>query len=160
MSKKVKTNALRKLDQKKISYETFTYSIEDDQVDGITVANKIGQPVEEVYKTLVLQGKNNYYVAIIPVEATLDIKAISKVVGEKKLEMLAVKDLEKTTGYIRGGCSPVGMKKQFPTVIDASAQALETIIVSAGQIGIQMKVNVDELVQLINAKVSPITDED
>lgn len=160
MSKKVKTNALRKLDQKKISYETFTYSIEDDQVDGITVANKIGQPVEEVYKTLVLQGKNSYYVAVIPVEATLNIKAISKVVGEKKLEMLAVKDLEKTTGYIRGGCSPVGMKKQFPTVIDASAQALETIIVSAGQIGIQMKVNVDELVQLINAKVSPITDED
>ncbi|MBC9874399.1 Cys-tRNA(Pro) deacylase [Macrococcoides bohemicum] len=160
MSKKVKTNALRKLDQKKISYETFTYSIEDDQVDGITVANKIGQPVEEVYKTLVLQGKNNYYVAVIPVEATLNIKAISKVVGEKKLEMLAVKDLEKTTGYIRGGCSPVGIKKQFPTVIDASAQSLETIIVSAGQIGIQMKVNVDELVQLINAKVSPITDED
>lgn len=160
MSKKVKTNALRKLDQKKISYETFTYSIEDDQVDVITVANKIGQPVEEVYKTLVLQGKNNYYVAVIPVEATLNIKAISKVVGEKKLEMLAVKDLEKTTGYIRGGCSPVGMKKQFPTVIDASAQSLETIIVSAGQIGIQMKVNVDELVQLINAKVSPITDED
>lgn len=160
MSKKVKTNALRKLDQKKISYETFTYSIEDDQVDGITVANKIGQPVEEVYKTLVLQGKNNYYVAVIPVEATLNIKAISKVVGEKKLEMLAVKDLEKTTGYIRGGCSPVGMKKQFPTVIDASAQSLETIIVSAGQIGIQMKVNVDELVQLIHAKVSPITDED
>lgn len=160
MSKKVKTNALRKLDQKKISYETFTYSIEDDQVDGITVANKIGQPVEYVYKTLVLQGKNNYYVAVIPVEATLNIKAISKVVGEKKLEMLAVKDLEKTTGYIRGGCSPVGMKKQFPTVIDASAQALETIIVSAGQIGIQMKVNVDELIQLINAKVSPITDED
>ena len=160
MSKKVKTNALRKLDQKKISYETFTYSIEDDQVDGITVANKIGQAVEEVFKTLVLQGKNNYYVAVIPVEATLNIKAISKVVGEKKLEMLAVKDLEKTTGYIRGGCSPVGMKKQFPTVIDASAQSLETIIVSAGQIGIQMKVNVDELVQLINAKVSPITDED
>ena len=160
MSKKVKTNALRKLDQKKISYETFTYSIEDNQVDGITVANKIGQAVEEVFKTLVLQGKNNYYVAVIPVEATLNIKAISKVVGEKKLEMLAVKDLEKTTGYIRGGCSPVGMKKQFPTVIDASSQCLETIIVSAGQIGIQMKVNVDELVQLINAKVSPITGED
>lgn len=160
MSKKVKTNALRKLDQKKISYETFTYSIEDNQVDGITVANKIGQAVEEVFKTLVLQGKNNYYVAVIPVEATLNIKAISKVVGEKKLEMLAVKDLKKTTGYIRGGCSPVGMKKQFPTVIDASAQCLETIIVSAGQIGIQMKVNVDELVQLINAKVSPITGED
>lgn len=160
MSKKIKTNALRKLDQKKISYKTFTYSIEDNQVDGITVANKIGQRVEEVYKTLILQGKNNHYVAVIPVEATLNIKAISKVVGEKKLEMLAVKDLEKTTGYIRGGCSPVGMKKQFPTVIDASAQALETIIVSAGQIGIQMKVDVDELVQLIDAKVSPITDED
>lgn len=160
MSKKIKTNALRKLDQQKITYETFTYTVEDDQVDGITVATKIGQPVNEVYKTLVLHGKNGHYVAVIPVQATLDIKAISKVVGEKKLEMLAVKDLEKTTGYIRGGCSPVGMKKQFPTVIDASAAQLETIIVSAGQIGLQMKVGVDDLVKLINAKVSAITDAD
>ncbi|WP_414045126.1 Cys-tRNA(Pro) deacylase [Macrococcus equi] len=160
MSKKVKTNALRKLDQQKINYEIFTYSVEGDQVDGITVASKIGQPVEEVYKTLVLHGKNGHYVAVIPVEATLNIKAISKVVGEKKLEMLAIKDLEKTTGYIRGGCSPVGMKKQFLTVIDSSVEQLDTMIVSAGQIGIQMKLGVTELVNLINAKVSAITDED
>ncbi|MCU7557028.1 Cys-tRNA(Pro) deacylase [Macrococcus capreoli] len=160
MSKKVKTNALRKLDQQKIPYEIFTYSVDGDQVDGITVANKIGQPIDEVYKTLVLHGKNGHYVAVIPVEATLNIKAISKVVGEKKLEMLAVKDLEKTTGYIRGGCSPVGMKKQFPTVLDESVQHHETIIVSAGQIGLQMKVKVSDLLHLINAKVSGIADVD
>ncbi|WP_414044208.1 Cys-tRNA(Pro) deacylase [Macrococcus animalis] len=160
MSKKVKTNALRKLDQQKIEYETFTYSIEGNQVDGITVANKIKQPIEQVYKTLVLNGKYGHYVAVIPVDATLNIKAISKAVGEKKLEMLAVKDLEKTTGYIRGGCSPVGMKKQFPTVIDQSVESLDKMIVSAGQIGIQMKVGVSDLVQLIDAKVSDIIDAD
>lgn len=160
MVKNIKTNALRKLDQQKIPYETFTYTVEGDQVDGITVANKIGQPIEQVYKTLVLNGKDGHYVAVIPVEATLNVKAISKVVGEKKLEMLAVKDLEKTTGYIRGGCSPVGMKKQFTTVIDASVESLDEMIVSAGQIGIQMKVNVSDLVQLIDAKVSAITNVD
>lgn len=160
MVKNIKTNALRKLDQQKIPYETFTYTVEGDQVDGITVANKIGQPIEQVYKTLVLNGKDGHYVAVIPVEATLNVKAISKVVGEKKLEMLAVKDLEKTTGYIRGGCSPVGMKKQFVTVIDASIENLDEMIVSGGQIGIQMKVNVSDLVQLIDAKVSAITNVD
>ncbi|MCE4956440.1 Cys-tRNA(Pro) deacylase [Macrococcoides caseolyticum] len=160
MSKQIKTNALRKLDQKKIPYETFTYTVEGDQVDGITVANKIKQPIEQVYKTLVLHGKNGHYVAVIPVASSLNIKAMSKVVGEKKLEMLAVKDLEKTTGYIRGGCSPVGMKKAFETVIDDSVNTLEEMIVSAGQIGIQMKLRVDDLVPFIRAKVSAITDED
>ncbi|UJS28059.1 Cys-tRNA(Pro) deacylase [Macrococcoides canis] len=159
MAKKIKTNALRKLDQQKIPYEIYTYEV-TDELDGITVANKIEKPYAQVFKTLVLHGKLNHYVAVIPVAATLDLKAISKVVGEKKLELLPVKDLEKLTGYIRGGCSPVGMKKLFPTVIDKRAEQFEEIIVSAGQRGIQMQVSLQSLIQLINAKVSPITHED
>ncbi|MBQ5152594.1 Cys-tRNA(Pro) deacylase [Macrococcoides caseolyticum] len=159
MTKKIKTNALRKLDQKKIPYETYTYEV-TDELDGVTVANKIEQPYAQVFKTLVLRGKLNYYVAVIPVVATLDLKSMSKVVGEKKLELLPVNNLEKLTGYIRGGCSPVGMKKLFPTVIDSSAEQFEEIIVSAGQRGIQMQVPLQSLVNLIHAKVSPITHED
>lgn len=159
MTKKIKTNALRKLDQKKITYETYTYEV-TDELDGVTVANKIDKPYAQVFKTLVLHGKLNHYVAVIPVAATLDLKSMSKVVGEKKLELLPLKDLEKLTGYIRGGCSPVGMKKLFPTVIDKRAEHFEEIIVSAGQRGIQMQVPLQSLIQLINAKVSPITHED
>lgn len=159
MTKKIKTNALRKLDQKKIPYETYTYEV-TDELDGVTVANKIEKPYAQVFKTLVLRGKLNYYVAVIPVVATLDLKSMSKVVGEKKLELLPVNDLEKLTGYIRGGCSPVGMKKLFPTVIDSSAEQFEEIIVSAGQRGIQMQVPLQSLVNLIHAKVRPITHED
>ena len=158
MTKKIKTNALRKLDQKKIPYETYTYEV-TDELDGVTVANKIDKPYAQVFKTLVLRGKLNYYVAVIPVVATLDLKSMSKVVGEKKLELLPVNDLEKLTGYIRGGCSPVGMKKLFPTVIDSSAEQFEEIIVSAGQRGIQMQVPLQSLVNLIHAKVRPITHE-
>ncbi|MDJ1155083.1 Cys-tRNA(Pro) deacylase [Macrococcus caseolyticus] len=159
MTKKIKTNALRKLDQKKIPYETYTYEV-TDELDGVTVANKIEKPYAQVFKTLVLRGKLNYYVAVIPVVATLDLKSMSKVVGEKKLELLPVNNLEKLTGYIRGGCSPVGMKKLFPTVIDSSAEQFEEIIVSAGQRGIQMQVPFQSLVNLIHAKVRPITHED
>lgn len=159
MAKKIKTNALRKLDQQKIPYEIYTYEV-TDELDGITVANKIEKPYAQVFKTLVLHGKLNHYVAVIPVAATLDLKSMSKVVGEKKLELLPVKDLEKLTGYIRGGCSPVGMKKLFPTVIDKRAEQFEEIIVSAGQRGIQMQVSLQSLIKLINAKVSPITYED
>lgn len=159
MTKKIKTNALRKLDQKKIPYETYTYEV-TDELDGVTVANKIEKPYAQVFKTLVLRGKLNYYVAVIPVVATLDLKSMSKVVGEKKLELLPVNNLEKLTGYIRGGCSPVEMKKLFPTVIDSSAEQFEEIIVSAGQRGIQMQVPLQSLVNLIHAKVRPITHED
>lgn len=159
MTKKTKTNALRKLDQNKITYETYTYEV-TEELDGVTVANKIDKPYAQVFKTLVLHGKLNYYVAVIPVAATLDLKSMSKVVGEKKLELLPVNNLEKLTGYIRGGCSPVGMKKLFPTVIDSSAEQFEEIIVSAGQRGIQMQVPLQSLVNLIHAKVSPITHED
>ncbi len=153
-----KTNAMRILEQQKITYSVETYDASDGALDGITVASKIGQDVKFVYKTLVTQGKSkNYFVFVIPVAKELDLKAAAKSVGEKSVEMIAVKDINKITGYIRGGCSPVGMKKQFQTVIDESAKELEYFYVSAGKIGMQLKLNPCELAELIGADFSKIT---
>ena len=156
---KVKTNAIRLLDQKKISYELLTYEV-DDQLDGITVATKINYPVEVVYKTLVTRGNSkNIYVFVIPVATELDLKKAAKVVGEKKLEMIAVSEVNGLTGYIRGGCSPVGMKKVYPTVIDVTAQQLDYFIVSGGKIGLQMKLNPKDLEKVITLRFEKVTIE-
>ncbi|MFR5113087.1 Cys-tRNA(Pro) deacylase [Turicibacter sanguinis] len=156
---KVKTNAIRLLDQKKISYELLTYEV-DDQLDGITVATKINYPVEVVYKTLVTRGNNkNIYVFVIPVATELDLKKAAKVVAEKKLEMIAVSEINGLTGYIRGGCSPVGMKKVYPTVIDVTAQQLDYFIVSGGKIGLQMKLNPKDLEKVITLRFEKVTIE-
>ena len=162
MAKKVsKTNAVRQLEQQKIAHELFEYETEDGQaVDGITVANKIDQPVEHVFKTLLATaGPNRYYVFVVPVAAELHLKQAAKAAGEKKIEMLPVKDLLGLTGYVRGGCSPVGMKKLFPTFIDASAENLDYIIVSAGKIGMQMKLAPADLAKISKAKFVSITGE-
>lgn len=152
-----KTNAVRLLDQKKVPYSLTEYEITDGQVDGITVASKIGQPVESVYKTLMsTAGKGKFYVFVIPVAAELNLKAAAKAVGEKKIEMLPVKDLLPTTGYIRGGCSPLGMKKLFPTFIDESAKTIDHIFVSAGKIGMQICIQPADLAKIINAKFAAI----
>ncbi len=131
----------------------------DGQVDGVSVAEKIGQPVARVFKTLVAKASaQKLFVFVIPVAEELDLKAAAKVVGgEKKIEMLAVKDLLSHTGYVRGGCSPVGMKKLYPTVIDASAQEQGSIIVSAGKIGMQIHVQVDDLKTITKAQLASIT---
>ena len=156
---KVKTNAIRLLDQKKISYELLTYEVED-QLDGITVATKINYPVEVVYKTLVTRGNSkNIYVFVIPVATELDLKKAAKVVAEKKLEMIAVSEINGLTGYIRGGCSPVGMKKVYPTVIDVTAQQLDYFIVSGGKIGLQMKLNPKDLEKVITLRFEKVTIE-
>ena len=156
---KVKTNAIRLLDQKKISYELLTYEV-DDQLDGITVATKINYPVEVVYKTLVTRGNSkNIYVFVIPVATELDFKKAAKVVAEKKLEMIAVSEINGLTGYIRGGCSPVGMKKVYPTVIDVTAQQLDYFIVSGGKIGLQMKLNPKDLEKVITLRFEKVTIE-
>ena len=156
---KVKTNAIRLLDQKKISYELLTYEV-DDQLDGITVATKINYPVEVVYKTLVTRGNSkNIYVFVIPVATELDLKKAAKVVGEKKLDMIAVSEINGLTGYIRGGCSPVGMKKVYPTVIDVTAQQLDYFIVSGGKIGLQMKLNPKDLEKVITLRFEKVTIE-
>lgn len=157
-AKHAKTNAIRLLEQQKIHFDVIEYETGDGQVDGVSVAEKIGQPVARVFKTLVAKASaQKLFVFVIPVAEELDLKAAAKVVGEKKIEMLAVKDLLDHTGYVRGGCSPVGMKKLYPTVIDASAQDQGSIIVSAGKIGMQIHVQVEDLKTITKAQLASIT---
>ncbi|RYL94106.1 Cys-tRNA(Pro) deacylase [Sporolactobacillus sp. THM19-2] len=134
-----KTNAMRLLDTEHIDYRIETYDISDGLIDGISVAKKCGEDPKNVYKTLVTQGHSGeLYVFVVPVAAELDLKKAAVSVGEKKIEMIHVKDIEKYTGYVRGGCSPVGMKKAYPTIIDASAEAMDHIAVSGGKKGTQI----------------------
>lgn len=145
-AKPAKTNAVRLLDQQKIVYDLFEYEVSDGQVDGVSVANKIQQPVEKVFKTLVATaGPGKVFVFLVPVSSELNLKSAAKAAGEKKIEMLAVKDLLGLTGYIRGGCSPLGMKRLYPTFIDDSAKELDTMIVSAGKIGMQIHLKPSDL---------------
>jgi len=149
----VKTNVMRILDAKKVSYEMLTYDNKDGKIDGVSVAQKIGRDPKEVYKTLVAQGvSKTIFVFIIPVEDELDLKKAAKVAGEKKVEMIPVKDIQKWTGYIRGGCSPIGMKKEYQTFLDESSMRLPTIIVSGGKIGVQIVLKPDHLIELTKAE--------
>ena len=157
-AKYTKTNAIRLLEQQKIQFDVLEYETGDGLVDGVSVAEKIGHPVTSVFKTLVAKASaQKLFVFVIPVAEELDLKAAAKVVGEKKIEMLAVKELLGYTGYVRGGCSPVGMKKLYPTVIDASAREQGSMIVSAGKIGMQINVQVDDLLTVTKAQLAPIT---
>jgi Cys-tRNA(Pro)/Cys-tRNA(Cys) deacylase len=154
---KVKTNAMRILDTQKVPYEILTYDSKDGKIDGVSVAGKIGRDREQVYKTLVVVGSSkNLYVFVIPVEAELDMKKAAREAGEKNVEMLPVKDIQKFTGYIRGGCSPVGMKKNYPTFLDDSARKLETIIVSAGKIGFQVELAPDQLISAVEGEFADL----
>ena len=148
---------MRTLETNKISYNVYTYDADGD-FDGCHVAQKIGKEPNQVFKTLVTvaPSKKNY-VFVIPVMCELDLKACASSVGEKSVEMIPVKDINKVTGYIRGGCSPIGMKKQFVTVLDESAMNFDTIIFSAGKIGFQVEVSPNELINLIGAKIAKIT---
>lgn len=146
---KGKTNAMRILDKHKISYELLTYEAKE-AVDGVTVASKIGKCTEEVFKTLVTRGASKeIYVFVVSVEKELDLKKAAKVVKEKKIEMIPVSEINKLTGYVRGGCSPVGMKKNYQTVIHESAKNLSSFVVSGGKIGLQIEVNPVDLVKVI-----------
>jgi Cys-tRNA(Pro)/Cys-tRNA(Cys) deacylase len=148
-----KTNAVRLLDLKKVDYKLFEYDAPDGFLDGVSVAIATGFAPERVYKTLVTQGvSKEFYVCVIPVAHELDLKKAAKHFGEKKLDMIPAKDITKVTGYIKGGCSPVGMKKQFRTAIDESALNLERIVVSAGKVGLQMELPVQSLVDAASAK--------
>lgn len=149
-----KTNAMRILDAKKVSYEMLTYDNKDGKIDGISVAEKIDRDPKEVYKTLVAQGASkNIYVFVIPVAAELDLKKAAKAAGEKNIEMLPVKEIQKWTGYIRGGCSPIGMKKEYRTFIDESSRPLNSIIVSAGKIGVQIVLEPIQLKEITKAEL-------
>ncbi|WP_433747111.1 Cys-tRNA(Pro) deacylase [Falsibacillus pallidus] len=154
----MKTNAVRMLDSKKIAYEILSYSHDDGKIDGVSVAGKIGRDPKTVFKTLVTTGNSKQnYVFIVPVEEELDLKKAAAAAGEKKVEMLPSKDIQKTTGYIRGGCSPVGMKKLFPTFIDETAAHLEKIVVSAGKIGLQIEVKPGDLIDAVNASFADLS---
>lgn len=152
-----KTNAMRILETLKVPYTMHTYD-PGGEIDGISVAEKLGQNKEQVFKTLVTKGRSGeHYVFVIPVAEELDLKAAAHSVSEKSVEMIHVKDIQKVTGYIRGGCSPLGMKKQFCTVIDESAKAQPTVIVSGGKIGFQMELTPEALANSIGAAFAPIT---
>ena len=153
-----KTNVIRILDKEKIKYTCATYDVKDGKIDGVAVAHKVGKNVEEVFKTLLVQGKSKTcYVCVIPVARELDMKKVSEATGEKNIEMLPVDELLKTTGYIRGGCSPIGMKKLLRTLIDESAEKLEKMTVSAGKIGVQVELQPQDLKNLVQAEYVSLT---
>ena len=156
--KEIKTNVMRILDKEKVEYTHHKYPHGKDAVDGVTVATLMNQNPDYVFKTLVTKGMGrDYYVFVVPVLKELDLKKAAKSVGEKHVEMIHVNDINKVTGYIRGGCSPIGMKKQFVTVFDKSAENIETIIVSAGKIGYQIELAPKDLIELVGAKTAEIT---
>jgi len=152
-----KTNAVRIVETHKVPYTLHTYPCKE-AVDGVTVAGMLGVEPERVYKTLVTQGKSGaYFVFVVPVEKELDLKKAARSVGEKAVAMIPVKDINRVTGYVRGGCSPVGMKKQLITRIDGSAVLIDRIFVSVGRIGQQMELSPDSIVQITGAEYGDIT---
>lgn len=151
-----KTNAIRHLEQKKLKFTTHNY-VNTDAISGVDVAQVLNENPDIVFKTLVTVGKSNQnYVFLVPVAKELDLKKAASAVGEKNISMLKSKDLLPLTGYIHGGCSPIGMKKPFKTVIDASAQNYETIIFSGGKIGYQIEISLEELKKTLNFKLENI----
>ena len=154
----VKTNAMRLLSVAGITFDTKEYAVDENDLSGVHVAEQLGQPCEQVFKTLVLRGeRSGYLVCCIPVNEELDLKKVSISAGEKKVEMIPMKDLLSVTGYIRGGCSPIGMKKKFPTYIDETCILFETIAVSAGVRGAQVIINPDDLVSYTDSTVCELT---
>lgn len=154
-----KTNVMRILDQKKIKYKSYSYA-DTDAVNGIEVAKVLNQDPKKVFKTLVtVSGSKKNYVFVIPVEKELNLKKAAKAVGEKSIEMLKAKELLPLTGYIHGGCSPIGMKKFFPTIIEQSAGQFDTIIFSAGKIGYQVELSPEDLKKVINFTLGDVCDD-
>lgn len=154
----IKTNVMRLLDQAGIPYHAMEYEVDENNLGGEHVAELIGLPSEQVFKTLVAKGeKKGYVVFCIPVNLELDLKKAAIVIGDKKIEMLHVKDLLGTTGYIRGGCSPIGMKKKFPTFMDETAMLFEEITISAGVRGCQLRIPQAQLVEYIGAVLCDVT---
>jgi Cys-tRNA(Pro)/Cys-tRNA(Cys) deacylase len=157
MAKENKTNVMRILEAENIKYHSYYYENKDGKIDGVSVAAKLGQDVNLVFKTLVTRGASGgFFVFVVPVAKELDLKAAARSVGEKSVEMIHVSEINKVTGYIRGGCSPIGMKKQYGTVLDKSCEARETMIVSGGKIGTQVELAPADLMRLTGASTAPI----
>ena len=154
----IKTNAMRLLEAAKIPFHAMEYEVEESDLSGVHVAEQLGEPVEQVFKTLVLRGsRSGYLVCCIPVAEELDLKKVAKAAGEKHVEMLPLKELLPVTGYIRGGCSPIGMKKRFPTYIDETVILFEEIAVSAGARGMQIFLNPEDLIRYTGAETADLT---
>lgn len=160
MSKKeLKTNAMRILDRAGVSYTWKTYDC-GEFTDGVHVADQLGLPHERVYKTLVTVGKSGaHYVFVVPIAEEIDFKKAARTVGEKSLEMLHLKDLTKVTGYVRGGCTSIGMKKQFPTVIQEDAESLDHIYISGGKLGMQLQLSPLDLKKVTGASFADVTEK-
>lgn len=156
MKKEEKTNVMRILDGKKVSYESHSYE-PDGSLSGGEIAGILGEDPQKVFKTLVTQGKSGaYYVFVVPVEAELDLKKAAKVSGEKAVSMIKQKELLPLTGYVHGGCSPIGMKKQFPTFIHETAAGFDRVFVSAGKVGFQIELSSEELIRVVGCTVADI----
>lgn len=154
--KENKTNAMRILDKNKVAYRIKTYEC-DKFIDGIHVADMNGDPYDQSFKTLVTVGKTgNYYVFVIPIDKEIDFKKAAKIVGEKSIEMIHVKDINAVTGYIRGGCTPLGMKKLYPTVIQESAKDFDEIIISGGKLGMQILLHPLDLAEAVNGRFADV----
>lgn len=158
MKANYKTNAMRILDSAKIQYTAHHYGDDKEFKDGVTIAAELGQDASKVFKTLVtVSASKQYYVFVIPVAEELDLKAAARAVGEKSIEMIKVSDITKVTGYIRGGCTPVGMKKDYKTVIDISVMALDVMFLSAGKRGYQLEIAPSELKKAVDYDVCDLT---
>jgi len=154
--KDIKTNAMRILDKNRIPYQVNTYECEEF-IDGIHIADMLGQSYDQSFKTLVTVGKSGeHYVFAIPIDRELDLKKAARAVGEKSVEMIHVKDINQITGYIRGGCTPIGMKKNYVTVLHSSIRTLDEVIISGGRIGSQIQMKPDDLIRVTNARVEDI----
>lgn len=158
MAKKIeKTNAARLLDRAGIAYGLIPYEVDENDLAATHVAESLGEPIERVYKTLVLRGdRNGHFVCVVQGDREVDLKAAAKVSGNKSADLIPMKELLPTTGYIRGGCSPIGMKRRFPTFIDSSCAAFDYIYISAGVRGLQIRIAPDDLVRFVGAEVAQV----
>ena len=153
-----KTNAARLLDRAKITYELIPYEVDENDLAATHVAESLGEPIERVYKTLVLRGdRNGHFVCVIQGDKEVDLKLAAKVSGNKKCDLIPMKELLPTTGYIRGGCTPIGMKKSFPTFIDESCLEFDYIYISAGQRGLQLRLSPSDFIKYTKAKTEKLT---
>ncbi len=158
MAKKIeKTNAVRLLDRAGIACELIPYEVDENDLAAAHVAESLGEPIERVYKTLVLRGdRSGHFVCVVQGDREVDLKAAAKVSGNKNADLIPMKELLPTTGYIRGGCSPIGMKRRFPTFIDSSCTAFDYIYISAGVRGLQIRIAPDDLVRFIGAEIAQV----
>lgn len=158
MAKKIeKTNAARLLDRAKVVYELIPYEVDENDLAATHVAESLGEPIERVYKTLVLRGdRNGHFVCVVQGDKEVDLKLAAKVSGNKSAALIPMKELLPTTGYIRGGCTPIGMKKRFPTFIDESVLEFDYIYISAGLRGLQLRLNPQDLIAFVGAEVAPL----